>query len=274
MLPPNELAIPSPSAMRRRTVTQGVKLVVKPLAKYIGAPGVQDFVHSAQELVVALKPRILQAPGVNDTHAMAIVSQIVGITRIIGGAMEQLEAMDVAVATAYLEKLRPFTEYLEETKTEINHHQQRPYSIKLALHIDMAERLMRLEGKLRDRTLLLCLEKSLLMDQTAVQMHHTIALMQAQFATFQGQSKVAAIDSANEHRESMAMLKAGMVALVAEIAELRMRTNSRFSCVDVLGIHRCIFFLHPTFSSTAWSSGTMLMLLDAPPAYDRCLIRP
>lgn len=55
MSTPNTLANPSPSATRRRIITQGVKLVGKSLENFIGVPGVQDFVHNAQELVVALK---------------------------------------------------------------------------------------------------------------------------------------------------------------------------------------------------------------------------
>lgn len=55
------------------------------------------------------QPGILQAPGLNDASAAAIVSQIVDIAAMVGDAMEQLNSMDDAVATAYLERLRPFT---------------------------------------------------------------------------------------------------------------------------------------------------------------------
>lgn len=46
----------------------------------------------------------------NDTRAMAIVSQIVEIARVVGEVMGQLEVMDDDVVRAYLEKLGPFTE--------------------------------------------------------------------------------------------------------------------------------------------------------------------
>lgn len=39
-----------------------------------------------------------------------MISQIAETAKMVGDAMEQLEEMDDVVATAYLEKLRPFTE--------------------------------------------------------------------------------------------------------------------------------------------------------------------
>ena len=51
MSAPNTLATPT----RRRTIIQGAKLAAKPLANFIGMPGVQEFVHNAQELIMALK---------------------------------------------------------------------------------------------------------------------------------------------------------------------------------------------------------------------------
>lgn len=65
MSAPNALATLSPSALRRRTMTEGAKLVIKPLARFIGVPGIQDFVHNAQELIVALK--------VSDVHLLFLI---------------------------------------------------------------------------------------------------------------------------------------------------------------------------------------------------------
>ncbi|KAF8605490.1 hypothetical protein BDV93DRAFT_543533 [Ceratobasidium sp. AG-I] len=216
MSAPSSFVTPSPSALRRRTITQGTKIVVKSLNKFIGVPGIQDFVESAQELAVALK-----APGVNDTNAEAFVSQIVDTAKMVGDAMGQLETMGDDVATAYLEKLQPFTEYLERTKAEIDHHQRRSYINKIALHSDMAELLRQREAELRYRTLLLCLEKSLLMDQTAAQTHQTIVQIRAQL-----------VNSANCHqatREEVTILK-------AEIAQLRIMLDSRSNLPHVLRI--------------------------------------
>lgn len=55
MSTPDAFIAPSPSAIRRRAITQGTKIVVKSLTKFIGVPGIQDFVENAQELAVALK---------------------------------------------------------------------------------------------------------------------------------------------------------------------------------------------------------------------------
>ncbi|KAF8609868.1 hypothetical protein BDV93DRAFT_517096, partial [Ceratobasidium sp. AG-I] len=108
MSAPRALAALSPGALRRRTITQGAKLIVEPLTKFAGVPGVQDFVKTARELIAALK-----APEVNNASASAIVSQIVEISRVVGDATEQLNAMESDVAEAYLGKLKLFTEYLK-----------------------------------------------------------------------------------------------------------------------------------------------------------------
>ncbi|KAF8593017.1 hypothetical protein BDV93DRAFT_567017 [Ceratobasidium sp. AG-I] len=110
MSAPKTLAILSPSTLRLHKITQGAKLAIEPLTRFTGVPGVQDFVKTTRELVAALKPRALQAPGLNDASAAGIVSEIVEMARVIGEATEQLRSVDNNIATAYLEKLRPFTE--------------------------------------------------------------------------------------------------------------------------------------------------------------------
>ncbi|KAF8609872.1 hypothetical protein BDV93DRAFT_982 [Ceratobasidium sp. AG-I] len=243
MSTPDTVATLSPGALRRRTITQGAKLVVEPLTKFAGVPGVQDFVKTARELVAALKPRVLQTPGVNDASAAGIVSQIVEIASVVGDAMEQLDAMDDAVARAYLEKLRPFTEYLKETKAEISQQQQRPYTTKLALQRDMAELLARREDELRRRTVLLCLEKILLVDQTVAQTHHTLVQIRAQLVAFQAHAASTALYSTNCHKE----IRGDMAMLKAEMTTLRTQLDSRSNFIAMFEIHQSIFF-----SITRW----------------------
>lgn len=55
MSTPNAPIVPNTSALRRRTLARGAILLVKPLVKFVNVPGIQDFVHHAQELIVALK---------------------------------------------------------------------------------------------------------------------------------------------------------------------------------------------------------------------------
>ncbi|KAF8593018.1 hypothetical protein BDV93DRAFT_567018 [Ceratobasidium sp. AG-I] len=203
MLSPNA----TPSALRRRTITQGAKLIIEPLTRFAGVPGVHEFVKTAGELIVALKPRALQAPGVYDASAAAIVLQIVEIEKVVGDAMEQLNAMDDTVATTYLEKLHPFTEFLKETKAEIDQQQQRSQATKIALHRDMAGLLIRRENELRYRTLLLCsrnlqLETMSVVGQTVAQTHQTLVRLEAQFTTCQAQTAISALGSANGHQET------------------------------------------------------------------------
>ncbi|KAF8605905.1 hypothetical protein BDV93DRAFT_604912 [Ceratobasidium sp. AG-I] len=241
MSAPNALATPTQSRM----INQGVKLVAKPLANLIGVPGIQDFVHNAQGLMVALKPRVLQAPSVNDTRAEAIISQIVNIARMVGDAMEQLNSINNTVTMAYLEKLLPFTEYLERMKAEIEHYQQRAYTTKFALQKDMAERLMQLENEIQNHMSLICLDTILLVGQTTAQTHQAIVQLRVQLVALQVKTDVTALGSVHgqqDIKDDVAMLKTAMAMQEMKMAELRTRLNSRSNCIDMLGIHRSNFF--------------------------------
>ncbi|KAF8605677.1 hypothetical protein BDV93DRAFT_543298 [Ceratobasidium sp. AG-I] len=200
MSTPNTLVVPNTSTLRRRTIARGAMLVVKPLANFIGIPGIQDFVHHAQELIVALKPWALQTPEVNDMSAVGIITEVGKIAAIVGSAMDQLSGTDAAAAC--VKKLRLFTEYLEQVKTEIDQYQRLPYASKVALHGNMAALLAHHESELRLRTILLCLDSGL-------DTNHTLAL--AQRAIMQLQAQVTSLRVATG---------ADMAVLKAQVAEL------------------------------------------------------
>jgi hypothetical protein len=120
------LQVPLPSGgLRYRQFSRAAASVVKPLAKFVNVPAVQDFAHAAQELVIALKvstigcflvagadvdqPRAIQAPGVNDDVARAILTRIEKLVALIVNAIETMDLMDTIDTRVQLEKLRSFT---------------------------------------------------------------------------------------------------------------------------------------------------------------------
>lgn len=193
-------------------------VVVKPLAKLINVPGIQDFAHHAQELILALK-----APGVNNMSAEGIIAQVVEIAAIVGGAMEQLSSTDADNAKACLEKLYPFTEYLKRVKTEIYQYQRLPHASKFALQSDIAALLARHDSELRFRTIVLCLDKNLMTDQALAHAQRKIAYLQAQV-------KLVGLNSTNWQQatgEDVAVLK-------SQVTELRAQLNRVYMICAIL----------------------------------------
>ena len=84
-----------------------------------------------------------------------------------------------------------------------------------------------------------------MISQMTAQMRWTIFQIEARQNASQSQTTNSAIHC-HKTKEDVATLNAKIAVLEAKIAELCIRQNSRFDCIDGLGIHQSIFFLHPT----------------------------
>ncbi|KAG9124037.1 hypothetical protein FRC07_013116 [Ceratobasidium sp. 392] len=106
---------PNPDPLRRRAVRDGTLLLTNQAANLVNVPATRNAAHDLRAFIATLKPRVLQAPGLNDENAQEQAVSIDGYEQhveAISAAMYQLEVNHNGTAADFMVLLKEFDEYL------------------------------------------------------------------------------------------------------------------------------------------------------------------
>ncbi|KAF8686501.1 hypothetical protein RHS04_00332 [Rhizoctonia solani] len=135
----------------KRQIRNGALLAVSEAAKLINVPLAQDVAKHVKQLIVALKPSVLQAPKTNDSDAQNLANRVKGLKDVLEIPIQYLEDSEVNAVGPYrdmLEELCGFQTLLSTTYTELQKIQESSYTNKLASQAEIRERITHLKEEL------------------------------------------------------------------------------------------------------------------------------
>ncbi|KAF8714567.1 hypothetical protein RHS03_00340, partial [Rhizoctonia solani] len=135
----------------KRQIRNGALLAVSEAAKLINVPLAQDVAKHVKQLIVALKPSVLQAPKTNDSDAQNLANRVKGLKDVLEIPIQYLEDSGVNAIGSYrdmLEELCGFQTLLSTTYTELQKIQESSYTNKLASQAEIRERIIHLKEEL------------------------------------------------------------------------------------------------------------------------------
>ncbi|KAG8700473.1 hypothetical protein FRC09_005931 [Ceratobasidium sp. 395] len=167
VLPPNS------APLRRRTLRDGTLLLANQAANLVNVPATRNAAHDLRAFVASLRPRILQAPGLNDQNAREQVVNIqhhAQLITAISEAMSQIEGVNSSEPAAdFVALLGQFNEYLLNTHAELQYLQQRSLAVKFACQDDITRLLEAKREETLNRIVAFCFENGLIANYTSVQ---------------------------------------------------------------------------------------------------------
>ncbi|KAF8754466.1 hypothetical protein RHS01_06107 [Rhizoctonia solani] len=135
----------------KRQIRNGALLAVSEAAKLINVPLAQDVAKHVKQLIVALKPSVLQAPKTNDSEAQNLANRVKGLKDVLRIPIQYLEDSEVNAVGSHRDMLEEFCGFqtlLSTTYTELQKIQESSYTNKLASQAEIRERILHLKEEL------------------------------------------------------------------------------------------------------------------------------
>ncbi|KAG8792893.1 hypothetical protein FRC12_004549 [Ceratobasidium sp. 428] len=134
---------PNPTTLRRRTFRDGTILLANRAVDLINLPAARNVARELRALAVALKPRILQAPGVNDENAREQTNNLELYAEWIETIAERMSphGVDLDGTAEFWGLVREFDEYLSNAVQELQEPQRQSTTVKLACQNEITRRL-------------------------------------------------------------------------------------------------------------------------------------
>ncbi|CUA74493.1 hypothetical protein RSOLAG22IIIB_11250 [Rhizoctonia solani] len=164
---------------KKRNFRNGALLAVSEAAKLVNVPLAQDVARHIRQVVVSLKPSVLQAPKTNDSNAGELAKHVEGLLGAMNTAIRYLEGSEVAstsVSGYTLVELHQLHKHLSGTYTKLQGIQTASYTTKLASQTETREDILLLEKELSRTIVELTLR--LLVAVLSTGAHHQLIIVQ------------------------------------------------------------------------------------------------
>ncbi|CUA74495.1 hypothetical protein RSOLAG22IIIB_11252 [Rhizoctonia solani] len=136
---------------KKRNFRNGALLAVSEAAKLVNIPLAQDVARHIRQVVVSLKPSVLQAPKTNDSNARELAKHVKGLLDVMNTAIRYLEGSEVSSTSVpgdTLAELQQFHNHLSDTYTKLQGIQTASYTTKLASQTETRGDILLLEKEL------------------------------------------------------------------------------------------------------------------------------
>ncbi|KAF8593739.1 hypothetical protein BDV93DRAFT_549438, partial [Ceratobasidium sp. AG-I] len=163
------------TTVRTSTRARFIKKLLRPLS-VSGIPAVQDLARNMNDLVEVIQPRFVQATAVNDATGRKIIGHIEAITQVVVPTIMNMDGDEDGdgslskAETTYVEHLCSFSDFLKETRAEVEEQLGRSGTSRILHHTSMHELLVECERELQTRMLHLVLATCILTNESAANM--------------------------------------------------------------------------------------------------------
>ncbi|CAE7085229.1 unnamed protein product [Rhizoctonia solani] len=196
------------TTFRKRNLRNGALLAVSEAAKLVNIPLAHDVARHIQQIAVALKPSVLQAPKANDSSAQKLTKHVEGLLDTLNVAIQHLNFSGAGAHENMLIEICGLQSRLSRVHTELQDIQSSQYTTKLASQTEIRERILGLKEDLSQMIVDLTLRLLIaVLDSSA---HHQLVIVRRLDA------------AAREHRN----LVQGHNALVHQYASISRKHSS------------------------------------------------
>ncbi|CAE7204694.1 unnamed protein product [Rhizoctonia solani] len=133
---------------RKRNLRNGALLAVSEAAKLVNIPLAHDVARHIQQIAVALKPSVLQAPKTNDSSAQKLAKHIEGLLNTLNVPICHLNNSGAGSHGDMLIELCRLQTHLSKIHTELQDIQSSQYTTKLASQTEIRDRILGLKEEL------------------------------------------------------------------------------------------------------------------------------
>ncbi|CAE7151713.1 unnamed protein product, partial [Rhizoctonia solani] len=165
----------------RHNLRNGALLAVSEAAKLINIPLAHDVARHIQQIAVALKPSVLQAPRTNDSSAQKLEKHVQGLLNTLNIATHHLNHSGVGAHGDMFIELCELQTQLSETYVQLQDIQIFQYTTKLASQTEIRDRILGLKEELSQTIVDLTLR--LLVTVLNSSAHHQLAVVHQLDAT-------------------------------------------------------------------------------------------
>ncbi|CAE7140263.1 unnamed protein product, partial [Rhizoctonia solani] len=130
---------------RKRNLRNGALLAISEAAKLVNIPLAHDVARHIQQIAVAFKPSVLQAPKANDSSAQKLAKDVQGLLDTLNLAIQHLSQSGAGTHGQIVVELCELQSHLSETYTKLQDIQTSQYTTKLVSQAEIRDQILGLK---------------------------------------------------------------------------------------------------------------------------------